>query len=91
MPMKKKTRRAKSGEAGASGPKRSKAGFTNPQVHSDKMEAYKYDSKPSTIMSSSVDKEGMADRELKNLMSKRVFQSDKEAISRTNTNKRRYS
>ncbi len=81
MPMMKKKK----------GSKRSGASFKTEQVHSDKLGAYKYDSKPGTIMSSSTSKEGMADRELKNLMTKRVFQSDKEAISKTNTNKRRYA
>lgn len=91
MAMKKKVRKAKMGEAGASGPKRSKASFRNDQVHSDKMGSYKYDSKPGTIMSDSTAKEGNADRELKNLMTKKVFQSDKTAISKTNSNKRRYA
>lgn len=51
---------------------------------------FRYDSKPSVIMSDDVQNESMADRELKNLMRKEVFRSDPGAVKRTNTNNRRY-
>lgn len=69
--------------------KRSSASFKQTTVKSDKISAYKYDSKPSTIMSSSASPESSADRELKRMMSKEVFRSDPKAIKRTNSNPRR--
>jgi len=89
--MKKKSRKAKTGEAGALGPKRSKASFVQRNVHSDKLSAYKQDSMGSELMSTSVQKESPADRELSRLVSKEVFRSQPSAIKSTNTNKRRYS
>lgn len=70
--------------------KRSSANFRQSTVKSDKISDFRYDSKPAVLQSSSVSKESPADRELKNLMSKRVFRSDPGAVSRSNSNKRRY-
>jgi len=89
--MRKKIRKAKTGEAGASGAKRSKASFVQNNIHSDKLSAYKQDSMGSEIMKTAVQKESAADRELSRLVSKEVFRSEPNAIKNTNTNKRRYS
>lgn len=70
--------------------KRSSASFKQSTKHSDKLSAYKESSLPGTIMKSSASSPSRADTELKRLMDKDVFRSDKNAIKKTNSNPRRY-
>lgn len=65
------------------------ASFKQTTVKSDKLSAYKYDSKPSTLMSTSTAKEGTADRELKRMVGADVFRSSPNAIKKSNSNPRR--
>lgn len=68
---------------------RSSASFKQTIKHTDKLSAYKQSSLPSTIMKSSASNAGLADRELERLVNKDVFRSDRNAIQKSNSNKRR--
>lgn len=68
---------------------RSSASFSQKNVHSDKLSAYKESSLPSTIMKTSTDTPSRADTELSRLTNKDVFRSSPNAIKKSNSNPRR--
>lgn len=70
--------------------KRSSGNFKKSQVHSSKLTDYRYDDKPSTIMSTSTKQESPADRELRRLVSADVFRSNPKTVKQSNSNPRRY-
>lgn len=70
---------------------RSSASYKNRNVKSEKISDYKYDSKPSVIMSDKTSNEGHADRALKDLVRGNVFKSNPQTVKQTNSNKRRYA
>jgi len=67
---------------------RAKASLKQVQVHSDKLSAYQYDSRPGVLQKAST--ESLADRTLKDLMTTRVFKSNPKTIKEENSNARRY-
>ena len=70
---------------------RAKATFKEIRKHSEKIDAYGYDSKPSVILNQNPsDGQSIADRELKRMVNADVFRSADETIKQTNSNKRRY-
>lgn len=69
--------------------KRAGASFKNSQVHSDKLSAYKYDSKPSNLMKTNAATPGRADTELKRMVGGDVFRSASQTVKQSNSNPRR--
>lgn len=72
--------------------KRTKASFKQSTVKSDKISAYKYDSKPGVLQKDSVSgaPENSADTTLKRLMRADVFRSNNQTVKGSNSNPRRY-
>lgn len=69
---------------------RDKATFVKSRIHSDNIDDYKYDEKPSVLQKGNPDG-NPADRALDDLLKGDVFKSSGKSIKASNSNSRRYA